>query len=141
TRTFAISTTSTPRSRTATSWPSSPPSREDKMAEEAERDVPEGVAVFPLVPRELGVDPLLLAVIHSVVFLEGSEDEMVHPEAAEEVMHYIATYLQRLDGARLQKVKEDLLTLTGFAKQERWPKQAIRFLKEFLVEFGIGAGE
>lgn len=111
------------------------------MAEEAERDVPEGVAVFPLVPPELGVDPLLLAVLHSVVFLEGSEDAMVHPEAAEETMHYIATYLQRLGGVRLEKVREDLLTLTGFAKHERWPKQAIRFLKEFLVEFGIGEGE
>jgi hypothetical protein len=107
------------------------------MTDEAESDVPEGVAVFPLVPPELGVDPLLLAVLHSIVFLEGSEDEMVHPEAAEETMHYVATYLQRLDGPRLQRVNEDLATLIGFAKHERWPKQAIRFLKEFLIEFGI----
>ena len=34
-------------------------------------EVPEGAAVFPTIPAELGVHPLLLAVLHAVVFLEG----------------------------------------------------------------------
>ena len=41
------------------------------MAEDHERadEVPEGAAVFPEIPAELGVHPLLLAVLHAVVFL------------------------------------------------------------------------
>src|SRR5438067_11782892 len=48
------------------------------MSDEAERGVPDGAAVFPLIPEELGVDPLLLAVLHAVVFFDGSEDGVGH---------------------------------------------------------------
>ena len=47
-------------------------------------EVPEGAAVFPEIPPELGVHPLLLAVLHAVVFLSGSDDVLVNPAAAEE---------------------------------------------------------
>jgi hypothetical protein len=103
-----------------------------------ESEVPEGAAVLPRIPAELGVDPILLALLHAVVFLSGSEDDVVDPEASEEAMEYVATYLQRLEGARLDRIREDLLTLTSFAKQEGWAKSEIRFLKDFLAEFGIG---
>ena len=109
------------------------------MPDEAEREVPEGVAVFPLIPAELGVDPLLLAVIHTAVFLTGSETGVVDPEAADETMHYLIAYLQRLEGSRLKRVQEDLFTLVGYAKQQKWSKQEVRFLSEFLKELGIGS--
>jgi hypothetical protein len=100
-------------------------------------EAPEGAAVFPLIPTELGIHPLLLAVLHAYVFLEGSEAAVLNPAVAEEAMNYLVTYLQRLQGAELRRVKEDMTSLAGFAKAEKWPKQQVRFLQEFLHENGI----
>ena len=94
--------------------------------------------MFPLIPAELGVHPLLLAALHAYVFLEGSDPAVLNPAVAEEAMNYLVTYLQRLDGAELRRVKEDLATLAGFAKADGWPKQQVRFLQDFLKENGIG---
>ena len=103
-------------------------------------EAPEGAAVFPLIPAELGVDPLLLAVLHSAVFLSGSDDDVVYPAAAEEAMEYVAGYLQRLEGERLRRAREDMACLVAFAKQEKWPKQTTQFMKSFLADFGVGDG-
>jgi hypothetical protein len=111
------------------------------MSDADESEVPEGAAVFPLIPPELAVNPLLLAVLHATIFLAGSEDEVVDPDAAGEAMEYMAGYLQRLDGALLQQVREDMVCLTTFAKQEKWPKQLIRVLQSFLKDYGIEKGE
>lgn len=107
------------------------------MTEEAESPVPEGAAVFPLIPAELGVHPLLLAVLHAVVFLEGSDTAIVDPAAADEARQFMAAYLQRLRGAPLQQVQEDMKCLANYARQDQWPKQELRFLKEFLDEYGV----
>lgn len=101
-------------------------------------ETPEGAAVFPLIPPELGVHPLLLAVLHAYVFLEGSEEKVLNGLVAEEAMEYLATYLQRLKGPDLKRVREDFQTLIGFAKLEKWPKQQVRFLQDFLKENEIG---
>ncbi len=108
------------------------------MSDEAEREVPEGAAVFPEIPKELGVDPLLLAVLHATVFLEGSEESIVNPAAAREAMGYLSGYLQRLGGARLQKAREDFACLAAYARDQDWPKVQVRFLKEFLENYGVG---
>ena len=107
----------------------------------AEPEVPEGAAVFPLIPPELGVDPRLLAVLHAAVFLSGSDDDIVHPAAADEAVQYLADYLQRLEGDDLRRVREDLACLTAFARQEKWPKQLVQYLKNFLSDYGVGAAE
>ncbi len=111
------------------------------MSDAGASEVPEGAAVFPLIPAELGVHPLLLAVLHATVFLAGSDDEVVDPAAAEEALQYLAGYLQRLDGAMLRQVREDMACLTAFAKQEKWPKQLVRLLQQFLKDYGIEKGE
>lgn len=98
---------------------------------------PDGAAVFPLIPAELGVHPLLLGVLHAYVFLEGSDEAVVNGTAAAEAMEYLATYLQRLAGPELKRVREDVQTLVGFAKHEKWPKQQVRFLQDFLEENGV----
>ncbi len=100
-------------------------------------EAPDGAAVFPLIPPELGVNPLLLAVLHAYVFLEGSEEVVLNGAVAEEAMHYLVTYLQRLTGSELKRLREDLSTLATFAKSEKWPKQQVRFLQEFLTDNGI----
>jgi hypothetical protein len=111
------------------------------MAEEFEGEVCEGAAVFPLIPAELGVSPLLLAMLHAFVFLEGSEAEVVNPHAAEEALHYLAGYLQRLDGRDLERARLDLTVLADFARREKWPKPSVLFLKNFLSEIGVERDE
>ncbi len=108
------------------------------MAGTPEDMVPEGAAVFPEIPEELGVHPLLLAVLHAFVFLEGSDDTIVNGPAALEAMEYMASYLQRLRGKELQRVREDLEVLQAFAKEERWDREQIQFLKNFLTDTGVG---
>jgi hypothetical protein len=107
---------------------------------EAEQSA-DGAAVFPLIPDELTVHPLLLAVLHSVVFIDGSMAEIIDPDAAEEAMHYVVTYLHRLKGPLLRQVQEDLSCLLDYAKQQGWPKQQQTFLKSFVSEFVLGHGE
>jgi hypothetical protein len=108
------------------------------MSEPTEDESPEGAAVFPMIPAELGVHPLLLAVLHAYVFLEGSDPHVLNGTVAEEAMEYLVSYLQRLSGADLQRVREDFATLAAFAKSEKWPKQQVRFLQDFLKDNAIG---
>jgi hypothetical protein len=109
------------------------------MSDQPEGQVPEGAAVFPLIPEELGVHPLLLAVLHAVVFLDGSEEDIVHPEAATEALEYIAGYLQRLQGDDLRRAREDMTTLAALAREEKWPKPLAHFLRDFLDSYGVSS--
>lgn len=110
-----------------------------KSEPESSNEVPDGAAVFPLIPVELGVHPLLLAVLHAYVFLEGSEESVLDAGAGGEAMEYLVTYMQRLEGKELERVREDFEALIGFAREEKWPKQHQVFLKSFLQENGIGS--
>jgi hypothetical protein len=97
----------------------------------------EGAAVFPLIPDELQVNPLLLALLHAMVFIDGSTEEIIDPDAADEAMQYIVTYLQRLEGSALVAIQEDVDCLIDFTKQQGWTKQQQVFLKSFLGDYGI----
>jgi hypothetical protein len=110
----------------------------DDESEDLPSDGAEGAAVFPLIPAELQVHPLLLALLHAMVFIDGSTEEIIDPDAADEAMQYLVTYLQRLEGRVLASVREDIQCLLDFAKQEGWPKQQQTFLKAFLTDYGIG---
>lgn len=104
-------------------------------------EVPEGSAVFPEIPAELGIDPLLLAVLHAVVFLGGSDEEIVEGDAADEALEYMAGYLQRLEGPQLERVRGDIDKIVGHAKQAGWAPELGQFLSTFLAEFGVGLDE
>ena len=105
---------------------------------EPNSEVPEGAAVFPVIPEELGIHPLLLAVLHAVVFFDGSAADVVNDAAADESLQYIAAYLQRLAEPDLKRVREDMDCLLHYARQEHWPQEEIRFLETFLQDYGIG---
>ena len=109
--------------------------------DEAEDQVPDGVAVFPVIPDELGVNPLLLAVVHATVFLAGSDEQVVQPDAADEAVGAIAGYLQRLEGEPLRRVKEDMICLVAYARQQKWPRPLVQSLKSFLADLGVEAEE
>ena len=104
----------------------------------ADAEVPEGAAVFPLIPPELGVNPLLLAVVHATVFLAGSDDKVLDPAAADEAIQRLAAYLQRLTPEQQLAVDEDMDCLIRYARQQHWPKQLVRSLQSFLADFEIG---
>jgi hypothetical protein len=107
--------------------------------DELHDQVPEGAAVMPLIPAELGIHPLLLATVHSVVFFDSSAEEVVNEPAANEALSYLATYLQRLKGDELRRVREDLDTLIGFGREEEWPADVLKYLSSFLEDFGVKA--
>src|SRR5205823_3726372 len=113
---------------------------EAEPVDEAEGDGEgaEGAAVFPLIPAELGVNPVLLALLHAMVFIDGSTEAIIDPDAADEAMQYLVTYLVRLEGPALARLQEDLDCLVTYAKQQGWPKQQLTFLKAFLADYGIG---
>jgi hypothetical protein len=56
-------------------------------------------------------------------------------------MEYLAVYLQRLKGPELQRAREDIDTLVGYAKEQKWPKQYVTFLKSFLEDNGVRGAE
>src|SRR5262245_48092583 len=105
---------------------------------EQEHQVPDGAAVFPVIPEELGVHPLLLAVLHAIVFLEGSAEDVVNPAAADEAVQFLMSYFQRLEGADLKRMREDLETLIAFARQAKWGAEELEFLQGFLDDYGVG---
>jgi hypothetical protein len=112
------------------------------MADEAPEtpaEVPDGAAVFPEIPEELTVHPLLLAVLHGCVFIGGSAETIVQPDAGIEALESMAGYLVRLQGDELRRVKDDMKALAAYAKQQGWPKSLTLFLKTFLQDFGVGA--
>jgi len=110
---------------------------EEDDEEEESGEVVEGAAVFPEIPEELGVHPMLLGIIHSFVFLDGSDPDVVSPPAASEAMEYLVMYMQRLKGPELRRAKEDMEAMVGFAKEQKWPKQYVLFLKSFLADIGV----
>ena len=103
---------------------------------EQEDEEIEGAAFFPTIPPEVAIHPLLLVVVHATVFLT-SDKEIVHPAAADEAWQQLADYISRLKGADLLRVKEDMLVLRSYARQQGWPREDIRFLKSFLTEMGV----
>ena len=100
-------------------------------------EVPDGVAVFPEIPEELGVHPLLLAVVHATVFFVGSTNEVVNPDAADEALGRIETYLGRLAGDDLRRIREDMACLITYARSEKWDRELIHALKTFLSDMGV----
>ena len=76
----------------------------------------EGAAVFPLIPAELQINPLLLALLHATVFIDGSTEAIIDPDAADEAMQYLVTYLVRLQGPDL---RSGIAAREGFALNYR----------------------
>jgi hypothetical protein len=111
------------------------------MAKEEAEEVPDGAAVFPSIDAELNIHPLLLAVLHAVVFLGGSAEEIVNPAAADEALGTMAEYVQRCDGADRRRILEDLQVLRSYARDQGWPKQLTAFLKSFAADFGLADEE
>jgi hypothetical protein len=107
------------------------------MTEESDSEGQKGAAFFPVIPPDLGINPLVLAVLHATVFLAGSDDKVVHPDAAAETIDAIISYLERMQGPELARLQADMRILADYARRENWPKQNYHFLKSFLEDCGL----
>ncbi len=109
--------------------------------EDGEIDVPEGTAIFPEIPDQVGTDPLLLSLLHFVVFIAGSDENIVDQNAGAAILDQVATYLQRLNTKEIAKLKKDLAVLAAYARSEKWGDGTIEVLETFLDDMGVGDGE
>jgi hypothetical protein len=100
-------------------------------------EVPEGAEFFADIPPDLGVHPLLLGVLNALVFFAASSEDAVDPAAADAAIQRIVDQLLRLKGADLARVREDMDCLFRLAKEEKWEKAHVLFLKTFLKDIGI----
>ncbi|NBO92872.1 MAG: hypothetical protein EBV06_11275 [Planctomycetia bacterium] len=113
----------------------------DDFEDDADYEIPEGTEFFADIPPELGVHPLLLGVLNALVFFAASTEDSVNPSAADAMIQRIVDQLLRLKGADLRRVKEDMDCLLRLAKDEKWEKAHILFLKTFLKDIGIEAAK
>jgi len=114
-------------------------------AEKEQDDPPDGgeraSALLPVVPEELGVDPLLLALMRSACFLDLSADEAVNAELAGEVLEHVGMYIQRLSDERLDAIQDQLQTLEAYGIEQGWGADQVEFVRDFLYNCGLGEDE
>jgi hypothetical protein len=94
------------------------------------------VSMLPVVPAELGIDPLLLALLHLAGFLDLSGDDMVEPSAATDALEHVGFYVQRFDERRLGELQAELDRLVAHAEKSGWGAEQIEFVRDFLFNCG-----
>ena len=111
------------------------------MAEEEVDTAREGEAegpILPLIPAELGIDPLLLALLHCAAFLDLASEEEVDSEAAGDVLENLELYITRLTADRLSEIQRQLEKLEEWAEEAGWNEELVDFVADFLYSCGIG---
>ena len=97
--------------------------------------------MLPAVPDELGIDPVLLALLRSASFLDLSADEAVNAELAGEVLEHVGMYVQRLSDERLDDIQQQLETLEAYGIEQGWAAEQVEFVRDFLFNCGLGEDE
>lgn len=95
-------------------------------------------AFLPLVPTELGIDPILLALLQTAAFLDLSDDDSVDPEFAGDVLERVGLYVQRLPAERVPELQSQLGRLHAHAVEAGWPPDLSEFVGQFLYNCGLG---
>jgi hypothetical protein len=98
-------------------------------------------SAMPVIPDELGIDPMLSALLHCAAFLDLSDENTVDPEAAHGVLEYVGLYVQRLSPERIAALESELDRLRRFGEQSNWPEWVVAFVADFLYSCGIGEDE
>jgi hypothetical protein len=92
-----------------------------------------GEAMLPVIPEELGADPLVLALLQCAAFLDFADEQLVDPEAATEVLDHLAYYVRRLPTERLDAMQADLERVEEHGAREGWSGQQVEFVADFLT--------
>lgn len=97
--------------------------------------------VMPVLPEELGVDPLVAALLHVTAFLDFADDDSVEPEAANEALEHVEMYIRRLSPERVEEIQTQLDKVEDHAEKAGWPEEMIDFTRDFLYNCGLGDDE
>jgi hypothetical protein len=92
----------------------------------------------PEIPDSLGVDPLLSALVCTLLFIELSGDKTVDPDDAVTAEEAIGYYLQRLTPKQITAIEKQLLNLGDYAEQHGWSPEAVGCIRGFLTNAGVG---
>lgn len=93
--------------------------------------------MLPIVPEELAIDPLLLAVLSTAAFLDFADDDRLDPDSATEVLEAIGGYVQRLPDERLDEIEEQLERLAEHGEKSGWHPDHVDFVRDFLFSCGV----
>lgn len=111
---------------------------EDRMARKGKAIwVPKGAFAMPVLPESLKIDPLLLGLLHSIAFLELSDDDTVDPDWAVEAMEHVGYYLLRLTPKQVEQTQKQLDRIAAHAKKKKMPKEFIELVQIFLTGCGV----
>jgi hypothetical protein len=115
----------------------------DERHDESLTSDDEGAEGFsmPVVPAELGIEPMLLGLLHAAAFLDLAGDDSVDEQDAGDALEHIGLYVQRLSPERLTEVAAQLERLEQYGKQNGWPGPVNEFVADFLYNCGIGDEE
>jgi hypothetical protein len=96
---------------------------------------------LPEIPAELGVDPLLAALLQCAAFLDLGDDTVVDSVQADEVLEHVGMYVQRLPPERVDEIEQQLRRVREHAEKAGWPEPITAFVGDFLYSCGIGEDE
>ncbi len=100
--------------------------------------VPKGAFVMPVLPKNLRIDPILAGLLHTMAFLELSDDDTVDPDWAVEAMEHVAYYFQQMDDEQAEQIQEQLDRIVVYAKKKRMPGEFIDLVQNLLRYAGVG---
>jgi hypothetical protein len=103
-----------------------------------EDDRQDEMLTIPVVPEKLGVDPVLLAMLHLTALLDFGDDDVVEPQVANEALEHVEMYMQRLSTERLEEVQAQLDKIEEYAAEAGWPEELTDFVRDFLYNCGLG---
>ncbi len=95
-------------------------------------------AIMPLVPASLGVDPVLLALLHVASLLDFADDEAVDADAANAALERVEECMQRLAADRLEAIQADLDRIEEYGAEHGWSEEMTDFVRDFLYNCGLG---
>ncbi len=101
--------------------------------------VPRTAFVMPALPASLKLDPLLAALLHTMSFLEFSDDDAVDPDSAVEAMESVSTYLQRLSPEQVSAIQGQLTKIAAYARKKKLSDEFVEYIGGFLENAGVAS--
>ncbi len=106
--------------------------------ENDEEERQDELVTMPVVPEKVGIDPVLLAMLHLTALLDFADDEIVEPQIANEALEHVEMYMQRLSSDQLEEVQAQLDRIEEHAAEQGWPEELTDFVRDFLYNCGLG---
>lgn len=93
----------------------------------------------PEIPESLGIDPLLSALVCTLLYIELSGEKTLDLDEAVAAEEAIGYYLRRLTPDRVAAIEEQLSKLGDYAEQHAWGDDAVECIRGFLTDAGVRA--